>query len=169
MPIRLANLNDLAPLADLLKRVVPAMRAAGNLQWDENYPNAEAFTNDIERAQLWVAEIDGSLAGVIAITGDVEPDYVQADWDHAEPALVVHRLAVDPEFRGTGIARALMSCAEAVAASQGIAVIRVDTNIENQATQKLFPSLGYRFAGEISLRMRPGQRFLCYEKRLTTS
>jgi len=44
--------------------------------------------------------------------------------------------------------------------------VRIDTNIENQATQRLFPGLGYRFAGEISLQMRPGLRFLCYEKRL---
>jgi RimJ/RimL family protein N-acetyltransferase len=59
-----------------------------------------------------------------------------------------------------------MNHAEAVAASLGITAIRVDTNIENQATQRLFPSLGYRFAGEISLAIRPGQRFLCYEKRI---
>jgi len=168
MQIRLANLNDLVQLAALLKRVVPAMRAAGNLQWDDSYPNTEVFTNDIERGQLWVAEIDDSVVGVIAITGDIEPDYLQADWDHTEAALIVHRLAVDPEFRGAGIARALMTQAEIVAASQNIAVIRVDTNVENQATQKLFPCLGYRFAGEISLTMRPGLRFFCYEKRLGT-
>jgi len=52
MQIRLANLNDLVPLAALLKRVVPAMRAAGNLQWDDSYPNTEVFANDIERGQL---------------------------------------------------------------------------------------------------------------------
>jgi ribosomal protein S18 acetylase RimI-like enzyme len=167
MQIRLANLNDLVQLAALLKRVVPAMRAAGNLQWDDSYPNTEVFTRDIERGQLWVAEIDDSkVVGVIAITGDIEPDYIHADWDHAEAALVVHRLAVDPESRGSGIARALLMQAETIAASQDIALIRVDTNAENQATQKLFPSLGYRFAGEISLTMRPGLRFLCYEKRL---
>ena len=104
--------------------------------------------------------------GVIAITSDIEPDYIQADWDHAEPALVVHSLAVDPEFRGAVIARALMTQAESIAASKDFTVIRVDTNAENQATQKLFPGLGYRFAGEISLTMRPGLRFLCYEKRI---
>ena len=34
------------------------------------------------------------------------------------------------------------------------------------ATQRLFPRLGYRFAGEIGLAFRPGLRFFCYEKRL---
>ena len=168
MPIRPATHEDLASLALLVRRVVPLMRAEGNFQWDDSYPNAEVFGQDIQRGQLWVAEIDGHIAGVVAITGDPEPDYIQADWDHSGPALILHRLAVDPEFRGTGVARALMQQAEDVAQAQGVFVIRVDTNIENQATQQLFPRLGYRFAGEISLRMRPGLRFLCYEKRLTS-
>src|SRR6476660_3130818 len=104
MRIRLATQEDLASLTSLVRRVVPLMRAEGNLQWDENYPNAEVFGQDIERGQLWVAEIDSNIAGVVAITGDPEPDYIQADWDHTEAALVVHRLAVDPEFRGAGVA-----------------------------------------------------------------
>jgi ribosomal protein S18 acetylase RimI-like enzyme len=167
MQIRLATEKDIAALGALVGRVVPLMRAAGNMQWDESYPNAAVFGHDIEREHLWVAEIDGDIAGVVAITGEPEPDYIQADWDNTEPALVVHRLAVDPEFRGAGVARALMQQAEELAKTQGIPAIRVDTNIENPATQRLFPSLGYRFAGEISLSIRPGQRFLCYEKRLT--
>src|SRR5215471_1889176 len=166
MQIRLATRDDLVSLTGLVSRVVPLMRAEGNLQWDDTYPNPEVFGQDIERGQLWVAEISDRLAGVVAITSDPEPDYVQADWDHNEAAIVVHRLAVDPEFRGAGVARALMQHAEEVARSQGIHTIRIDTNIENPATQRLFPGLGYRFAGEISLQMRPGLRFLCYEKRL---
>jgi ribosomal protein S18 acetylase RimI-like enzyme len=166
MQIRLATREDLVSLTALVSRVVPLMRAEGNLQWDDTYPNPEVFGRDIERGQLWVAEIDGRIAAVVAITGDPEPDYLQADWDHTEAALIVHRLAVDPEFRGAGAARALMQHAEEVARSQGIHAIRIDTNIENHATQRLFPGLGYRFAGEISLQMRPGLRFLCYEKRL---
>jgi hypothetical protein len=44
--------------------------------------------------------------------------------------------------------------------------LRVDTNAQNAATQRLFPKLGYQFAGEIGLEFRPGLRFFCYEKRL---
>ena len=56
--------------------------------------------------------------------------------------------------------------AETVAKDRGIRVLRVDTNTQNAATQKLFPKLGYTFSGEISLHFRPGLRFRCYEKRL---
>ncbi len=100
---------------------------------------------------------------------DQEPDYAQVGWDIKEPAIVVHRLAVDPAFRGLGAAGALMQKAEEVAAERAITVLRVDTNTQNEATQRLFPKLGYQLAGEISLAFRPGLRFLCYEKRLTTT
>ncbi|HTF64394.1 MAG TPA: GNAT family N-acetyltransferase [Edaphobacter sp.] len=166
MRTRLAKTDDLSSLMTMVRRVVPLMRAQGNLQWDDNYPNESVFLSDIERSRLWVAEIEGNVAGVVALTTDPEPDYIHADWDVAQPALVIHRLAVDPAFRGAGVARALMLKAEAIAISLGISVIRTDTNTENTATQRLFPSLGYRSAGEISLQSRPGQRFLCYEKQL---
>ena len=166
MQIRLAVGEDVAGVMGVLRRVVPMMRAAGNLQWDDAYPNAEVFERDIELGQLWVAEIDGAIAGVAALTSDQEPEYAQVGWDIEEPAVVVHRLAVDPAFRGMGVAGALMRKAEEVAVERGIRVLRVDTNTLNEASQRLFPKLGYALVGEIGLEFRPGLRFLCYEKRL---
>ena len=166
MEIRLASREDVPALMALVGRVVPLMRASGNLQWDEGYPNAGVFERDIELGQLWVAEIEGVVAGVAAITTDQEPEYLQVGWDVNEVAVVVHRLAVDPAFRGAGVAGALMQQAEKVAVERGIGVLRVDTNTQNEATQRLFPKLGYVLVGEIGLGFRPGLRFLCYEKRL---
>lgn len=167
--MRLANQGDLPSLMAIIRSVVPLMRAEGNLQWGDDYPNEEVFLDDIDRQRLWVSLMEGEVAGVIALTTDMEPDYDQADWDNSLPAIVIHRLAVDPAYRGAGVARALMLLAERVAVSRCIYVVRTDTNSENKATQKLFPGIGYRFAGEISLRARPGLRFLCYEKILPRS
>jgi ribosomal protein S18 acetylase RimI-like enzyme len=164
MRIRLATQYDLPALMALVRRVVPLMVATGNRQWDEGYPNESVFERDIAMEQLWVADAEDSIAGVAALTTDQEPEYAQAEWDMSAKALVVHRLAVDPSFRGAGVASALMQKAEEIAAERRFAVVRVDTNTENAATQRLFPKLGYRLAGEIGLGMRPGLRFLCYEK-----
>jgi ribosomal protein S18 acetylase RimI-like enzyme len=169
MQIRLAIQQDLPALMSLVRRVVPLMRATGNLQWDETYPNDAVFQRDIDLNQLWIAEVNGSIAGVAAITMDQEPDYTQVGWDINEPAVVVHRLAVDPAFRGQGAAGALMQKAEEIAVERDITALRVDTNTQNEATQRLFPKLGYLLAGEITLEFRPGLRFLCYEKRLSLS
>jgi ribosomal protein S18 acetylase RimI-like enzyme len=169
MQIRLATRQDLTALIALVRRVVPLMRSAGNLQWDESYPNEAVFERDIDLRQLWIAEIGSDIAGIAAITMDQEPDYAQVGWDISEPAMVVHRLAVDPAFRGVGVASSLMQTAERIAVGRAISVVRVDTNTQNAATQRLFPKLGYQLAGEINLQFRPGLRFFCYEKRLSLS
>jgi|SRR6185503_14050909 len=166
MLVRLATLNDIPSILKLISEAVPLMIAEGNFQWDDTYPNAEVFENDIELGQLWVAEIENDIAGVAAITTDQEPEYATVGWNIMEPAIVIHRLAVNNKYRGTGVASALMMQAEQVAANRGIKVLRIDTNTNNKATQGLFPKLGYVFAGETGLGFRPNLRFYCYEKRL---
>jgi ribosomal protein S18 acetylase RimI-like enzyme len=167
MNLRLATLIDIPAIMLVISRVVPLMNQQGNFQWDKNYPNEEVFAGDIAADKLWLAEQDGTIAGFAAITTDQEPEYEQVGWNINEKAIVVHRLAVDPGFRGRGIAVALMQQAEREAIRRKIHILRVDTNTANPATQKLFPKLGYNYAGEIDLGFRPGLRFYCYEKRLT--
>jgi ribosomal protein S18 acetylase RimI-like enzyme len=166
MQVRQGRLEDVAAVMDLVHRVVPLMQASGNFQWDHAYPNPEVFGRDVQAGNLWVAELDGEVAGVAAITTDQEPEYAQVGLDPSEEAVVVHRLAVDPARRGMGVAEALMRQAETVARARGISILRLDTNLANAATQGLFPKLGYVPKGEIGLSFRPGLRFLCYEKRL---
>lgn len=166
MHIRLATLYDIPFIMEIITGVIPEMIASGNFQWDATYPNADVFANDIALGHLWVAEANGLIAGVTAITTSQETEYTQVGWDITEPAIVTHRLAVNPHYRGLGIATALLQQAELEAIKRGIKTLRIDTNTHNKATQKLFPKLGYIFAGEIGLDFRPGLRFYCYEKRL---
>lgn len=167
MRLRLAVTEDIPFIMLLVRKVVPLMRAAGNFQWGDDYPNPEIFAKDIAIGQLWIAELEDKIVGISAITTDQDPEYADAGWDITEKAIVTHRLAVDPDCQGKGIARALMNQAEEVAKYSGISILRVDTNSKNMATQALFPKLGYQFSGEISLAKRPGLRFFCYEKLLS--
>jgi len=166
MTIRLAVTEDIPLIMQLVRKVVPLMRAAGNFQWGNDYPNPDVFASDIRMGQLWVAEMENEIVGVSAITTDQDPEYADAGWDITEKAIVTHRLAVDPDCQGMGIAKALMNQAEQEAKASGISILRVDTNSKNMATQALFPKLGYQFSGEISLAKRPGLRFFCYQKLL---
>jgi len=166
MIIRRALLSDVPSIMQVIADVVPAMRESGNYQWDHTYPNSAVFEEDIAVDQLWVAELDNEIAGVAAITTEQYPEYATVGLDINETAIVVHRLAVSPRFRGKGIAAALMQQAESEAIKRDIKTLRIDTNTANQATQKLFPKMGYRFAGEMGLDFRPGLSFYCYEKRL---
>lgn len=169
--VRLATAADVPQVMEIVNRVVPAMNAEGNYQWVlDDYPNAGVFLNDVDSAQLWVAEdvSTGELAGMAAISTAPEPEYMRCTgWaDASAPTVVVHRLAAHPSFRGRGVAAALFRQAESVAAARGVRFVRVDTNARNSATTALFPRLGFRFTGEINLDRRPGQRFLCFEKEV---
>jgi len=164
MIIRLATPDDIPAIMQLVAEVVPVMQASGNFQWDNNYPNAKVFERDIELQQLWVADVDGGIGGVTAITTDQDTEYAEVGWDITETAIVTHRLAVSVNHRRKGVAEALLKQAEIVAQSRGIKILRIDTNSNNKATRLLFPKLGYEFAGEISLSFRPNLRFYCYEK-----
>lgn len=164
--LRLATIGDIPALMEIVRLVVPMMRAAQNFQWNDDYPNPEVFEEDIAAGFLWVTELDGHVAGVIALTTDQTPEYADAGWDITEPSVVVHRLAVHPQFRGKGVVAALMQHAEVVARERGVAQVRTDTNTKNAAMRGLMPKLGYLLAGEIDLKIRPGLRFLCYEKKV---
>ncbi|OOQ57197.1 GNAT family N-acetyltransferase [Mucilaginibacter pedocola] len=166
MNIRRATLTDIPAIMAIVKDVIPLMQAAGNFQWNETYPNPEVFVEDIALTQLWVAEIEGVVAGVTAITTEQYPEYEQAGLDISEPAIVTHRLVVSPHYRGQGIADALMQEAENEAVRRDIPLLRIDTNLENKAAQKVFIKAGYVLMGEISLQFRPGMRFVCLEKKL---
>lgn len=167
MIIRQATLDDIPSVMDLLKRVVPAMHLEGNFQWDHTYPNEEVFEKDIALRQLWLAEEQSVIAGFAAITTDQDAEYADVGWDINEEAIVTHRLAVDVHFRGRGVAKALLLKAEEEAYRRDIRLLRIDTNIENQATRALFPRLGYEYSGEIGLGFRPNLRFCCYQKQLS--
>lgn len=168
MIIRIATLEDIEPIMNLVREIVPVMRASGNFQWDDVYPNPEVFEQDVVLRQLWVADVDGMVAGFAAITTDQEAEYANVGWDINEPAIVTHRLAVSIHHRRQGIAEALLKQAEIVALTKGINILRIDTNSNNKATRLLFPKLGYEYAGETGLYFRPNLRFYCYEKFLGT-
>jgi GNAT superfamily N-acetyltransferase len=167
MIIRQATTTDIDSIMQLVALVVPMMQAAGNTQWDASYPNAAVFEADIANGHLWVADVDGSVAGVIAIMPGQEPEYAQVPgWDITEPAIVAHRLAVSPNHRGLGIAAALLQQCEHEAVRLGISLIRMDTNTVNRATQNLFMKMGYHLGGEVVLNGRPNLRFMAFEKRI---
>jgi N-acetylglutamate synthase-like GNAT family acetyltransferase len=167
MNIRLAALADIDAVMQLVKQVVPIMQATGNLQWDDTYPNADVFIADVHANQLWVADIDGEIAGVIAITTGQEPEYGQVpEWDVNEAAIVAHRLAVSPNMQGKGIANYLLQQCEVVARHKDIPLIRLDTNTVNRPMQNLFLKIGYHLGGEITLHKKPGLKFMAFEKRL---
>ena len=79
------------------------------------------------------------------------------------PIIVIHRLAVTPEFQGAGLAKRLMSFAEISAAKAGYATIRLDAYSGNEAVVGFYTRRGYKKAGEIFFPRRE-LPFVCMER-----
>lgn len=88
-------------------------------------------------------------------------------WQRKEPgALYLGRLAVHPEGRGRGIARALVAAVEAEALARGLARVTLSTRLVLADNRRLFASCGYI---ETRLQSHPGYAhptFVDMEKRL---
>lgn len=157
-----------AIMAMIREFVIPPMHAVGNRQWGDDYPNELIFEEDVIKGYLFVTVMDDDeIVGVGALTCDQCPEYAQCGLDISIPVICPHRLAAHPKCAGKGIGRMLMLHAETVCREHGYDRIRVDTNKINVAAAKLFVGLEYSFMGEISLELRPGMTFLCYEKLIS--
>ena len=164
--IRKGNDDDIPAIMDMIsKYVIPAMHAAGNHQWGEDYPNVAAFQEDVDLDRLYVCITDlGDIVGVGALTTEQFHEYSQCGLDTSIPAVCPHRLAAHPLYAGKGIGRMLMNQAVTVCKEKQIDRIRVDTNNDNETAKKLFCRCGCVAVGLIELDMRPGMQFACYEK-----
>ena len=147
-----------------------------------------------------VAELDGALAGVLAIFPVAESDararrFVRLTAPRVPPwrwpalmrhlraaallspnpppdTLYVDALAVDAQFRRSGVARTLLARAEEAAAAGGYAGVSLDTGLQNDGARALYAAAGYE---EREVRRAPtravaaavgGPRFVSYVKRV---
>lgn len=129
-------------------RVIASMQAKGIDQWDDLYPNSAVIASDIERGDLWVGEDDGKLICTFAVNCECEEEYDACPWVYPdEPFIVVHRLAVNPEYQRQGVAKNAMNFVENNAKEKGIRTIRLDTFCGNPFGAALYESLGFKVIG----------------------
>lgn len=147
---------------EILDRCRRALDARGIHQWDDVYPTREVIEADVANGRLWVLEVEGRVRASVALDSAQDPQYASVEWAYSEPALVVHRLCVDPGAWGRGYATQLMNFAERYAAEHGFASIRLDAYSANPESIHLYRRRGYRDAGQVYFPRRRGH-FHCFE------
>ncbi len=149
---------------EMIARCVAVMQAGGSDQWDSQYPNRDVISEDIKQGTLFVAESEGRIRGMIVLDENQDDQYETIHWKEDDgPHLMMHRLAVDPEAQGQGIARKMVEFTEEKAVSDGYRSIRLDTYAKNAAALRLYHGLGYDLRGEVNF---PGKlaAFPVFEK-----
>ena len=147
--------------------IVDACRAAlherGIVQWDDTYPTRQTVADDAARGRLFVLVVAAQCVATVTLDESVAPEYASVPWKFSTPALVVHRLCVDPMRQGQGFGRTLMDFSEAHAVAHGYASIRLDAYSPNREAIALYRRRGYREAGLVMFPRRIAH-FVCFER-----
>jgi len=164
--IRPARMEDLDEIWALVQRAVAHARSLGNPQWGDDYPTVSHFSGAIAQGCLYAAVAgDGTLLGTAVINGKAEVDYSALPWSAEGPAMVIHKLTVDPAAQRQGIGSAFFQLAERLAREQGLRSLRLDTYSLNDRMQSLILKQGYRQVGYVRYPQRD-LPYPCYEKVL---
>ncbi len=166
--IRPAAAGDLDEIWAIVCRAVAQMNALGNPQWGADYPTKSHYAADLARGELYIAQGGGgAILGVACLNTDQAPEYAPLPWRIPGPAMVIHRMAVDPAAQRQGVARALFLFAEEFALRMGLRVLHVDTYAQNQRMRALISSLAYEEVGFVHFdRVNRPLPFPCFEKVL---
>lgn len=164
LSFRFANKEDLPVLFDLYKRGIEGMQKAGIDQWDNEYPNTQTITDDVENCDLHLCICDGEIAAAFALNREVEEEYKTASWEKPKAHFIaMHRLCVSPGLERRGIGRACMLEIERFAKENGFDAIRLDTFSKNTKALPMYESLGFKAVGEA---FWSKGRFIIFEKNL---
>ena len=106
-------------------------------------PMTDDYAGVIRNRRVTVAELHGTITGVLVLTVDDE-------------GFLIDNVAVDPGHRGTGLGRALLKFAEAEARRAGFDSIHLYTHEKMTENLALYSRIGYveydrRSQGDFSL------------------
>ena len=135
------------------------------------YPTADTARQALEARTLYVGEEDGFLWGVVNLNGIQLPEYDAIPWTipaERNQVAVIHTLCIHPARAGRGLARRMVAFCEEETRRQGKAVMRLDTWEGNLPANRMYPVLGYRYAGAAEFFFQGFIREIlnCYEKKL---
>ncbi len=121
-----------------------------------NLANENLYVELLEKAAVFVCEIDSQLAGVIFLVPKGNPTTIfPANWSY------IRLLGVDPKYRGLGIGRKLTQlCVQHAQATNEIGVALHTSEFMN-AARKMYEELG--FQQEKELAPMYGKRYWLYK------
>ena len=172
--IRKAAAADLPGISAIYEAILDREESGGPVytNWQRGkYPTADTARTALEAGTLYVGEEGSSLWGVVNLNGEQLPEYDAIPWSipaERDQVGVIHTLCIHPAWSGKGLARQMALFCEEEARRLGKTVIRLDTWEGNLPANRLYPSIGYRYAGaaEFFFMGFIRETLNCYEKSL---
>jgi GNAT superfamily N-acetyltransferase len=165
MNLRLAEIEDLNTIWEILQGAIAQRKKDGSDQWQNGYPNLETVVVDIQSRHGYVLVENEIIIAYAAIIFGVEAAYndIKGQWLSNDNYVVVHRVATSQNFKGKGVATKLFFLIEELSKNNNTFSIKVDTNFDNAPMLRILEKLNYTYCGEIFFSGAPR---MAYEKLL---
>ena len=134
--------EDTDTIFKLYDDAVAFQKIVSNKQW-QGFERSLVET-EIREGRQWKIVIDGQVACIFAITFNDPLIWKEKD---ADPAIYIHRIVTNPEFRGGAYVSEIVNWAKGYAKSISKKFIRMDTWGDNEKLKEYYVRSGFSYIG----------------------
>ena len=153
MKLDKATINDFESIIKFYDDVIlrtPEMETYA--RWKKGqHPTEEGIKAYIEEGSMYLYKENDTIVGAMAVTMYQGEDYHAIEWaKHVEDneASVIHILAVNPNYQGTGVGAEMIRVAINLSADSGMKSIRLDALASNTPAHKIYKRIGFEYRGK---------------------
>lgn len=146
--------RDISAVMHIIKQAQQYFKEKNIDQWQNGYPDELIIKEDIKRGWSYILSDGDNVVATAAISFEGEPTYdeiYEGRWLSNEKYAVIHRICVNSEFKGTGLASQILDSAEKLCVERNVHSIKIDTHKENISMQRSLVKNGYKYCGIIYL------------------
>lgn len=156
-----ADIEDIPTLTGICR----AAASSPGSTWDDDYPNAEILTEDVQSGALFKIMADGETAGLLMLGEGGELSVLDDPSDGAAP-FDFARFGVHPRYQGMGIGSRALALALDYARACGATCVRIIVRPTNPPARAVYRKAGFEEIHPVHLWERD---YLYIRKMLTDS
>ncbi len=142
MTIESSVLEDVPRIFELYRIATDYMKSKNQVHWPE-FPK-KLIIDEINENRQWKLLINGKIACVWATTLSDELIWGK---ENKTPSVYIHRIAVNPDFRGQKLVKKIIDWANTYGKNKNLTFIRMDTVGLNKPLISHYENLGFDFLG----------------------
>ena len=154
MRLQLSTSSNIHNILQIINDAKVYLKSKDIDQWQNGYPNQTQIKQDIANNESYVLINDeNQVIATSMFSIRPEPTYklIDGEWKikESEKYGVIHRLAIDKNYRKKGIASFVLKEFHQKLMKQQIRSLKIDTHEDNHEMQYLVRKLGYVYCGII--------------------
>lgn len=137
--------DDLDIIYRLYDKAIEFQKKVSDKSWQPF--EREFIETEIAEKRHWKILIDDEIACIFSIAFSDPLIWKERD---ANPAIYIHRIAVNPDFRGQKFVPRIVEWAREFAKARGRKFVRMDTWGDNQKLVDYYTGCGFEFLGTVT-------------------